>query len=209
MSLTRPPRRIGLFVFILLAVLALVGIGVFFYSNTSQKTPSEEASKETTTAETTTKEEEAVAPSDPTLYLTVPKLGLYDNVVRNDVSDYSLSVGAGKITDTGFPWEKGDVNTYIACHRIGFPDTESYHQCLNLHQLQKGDEVTVKDANGRAYNYQVSESLQVGPTDLWAADPVEGRKMVSLQTCIENYNDFDTLGPDWNVRYIVRADQVS
>jgi sortase A len=33
--------------------------------------------------------------------------------------------------------------------------------------------------------------------------------MVSLQTCIEDFGDFATLGPDWNVRLIVQADRVT
>ena len=53
MSLIRRPRRIGLFVFILLAVLVLDGTGAFLYSNTSQKTSDEQASKEATIEETT------------------------------------------------------------------------------------------------------------------------------------------------------------
>jgi hypothetical protein len=33
--------------------------------------------------------------------------------------------------------------------------------------------------------------------------------MLSLQTCIENYGDYWTMGPNWYVRYVVRADRVS
>ena len=36
-----------------------------------------------------------------------------------------------------------------------------------------------------------------------------GRDMVSLQTCIENFGDYWTMGPNWYVRYIVQADRVS
>jgi hypothetical protein len=32
--------------------------------------------------------------------------------------------------------------------------------------------------------------------------------MVSLQTCIENYGDYWTEGPNWFARYIVRANRV-
>jgi hypothetical protein len=53
MSLLRRHRRIGLFVFILLAVLTLGGIGAFLYSNTSQNDGNEQASKGTTTEKTT------------------------------------------------------------------------------------------------------------------------------------------------------------
>jgi hypothetical protein len=46
-------------------------------------------------------------------------------------------------------------------------------------------------------------------TDLSVTNPVPGRDMVSLQTCIENYGDYWTEGPNWFVRYVVRADKVS
>src|SRR5918911_53088 len=49
----RRHRRIGLFVFILLAVLALGAIAAFLYPNTSLLRSNEQASKETTTKETT------------------------------------------------------------------------------------------------------------------------------------------------------------
>ncbi len=32
--------------------------------------------------------------------------------------------------------------------------------------------------------------------------------MISLQTCIEDYGDYWTMGPNWYVRYVVRADRV-
>lgn len=55
MPLIRSYRWIGLFVFILLAVLAAGGATVFLYSNTSHKTANEQASKEATTETTTTR----------------------------------------------------------------------------------------------------------------------------------------------------------
>jgi hypothetical protein len=39
--------------------------------------------------------------------------------------------------------------------------------------------------------------------------PIPGRDVVSLQTCIENFGDYWTEGPNWLARYIVRADLVS
>ena len=191
-------RRVGPYVFLALALLIGVGLAIAWLSGSFKK--SEEPARPG-------KEENV--PSDPTLFLTVPRLGIYDHTVRNDMSEQTLELGAGKFPHAGFPWEKGDTNTYIGCHRIGYPNTESYHQCLDLPKMQKGDEITLKDTNGTVYNYRVSEFLQVGPTEMWVTEPVKGRKMVSLQTCIEDYDDYDTLGPNWSVRYIVRADLVS
>ncbi len=66
----------------------------------------------------------------------------------------------------------------------------------------------LEDANGTAYRYRISEFLQVGPDDTWVTEPAEGRDVVSLQTCTEAFNDFMTLGPNWEVRFIARADRV-
>ncbi len=147
------------------------------------------------------------APSDPTMYLTVPKLGVYGHMVRNDESQYSLDLGAIHLPRTGFPWQPGS-NTYIACHRLGWPGTESYNQCLNLPLMQVGDEIVLEDADGRAYEYRVSESFEVDPYDTWVLKPVPGRDVVSLQTCIEALGDHWTMGPNWFARYVVRADRV-
>ncbi len=150
----------------------------------------------------------AAAPEDPTLYLTVPRLGMYGHTVRNENSEFALGLGAIKLPDTPFPWEKGDKNTYIACHRLGFPGTESFNQCLNLPSVQKGDEIFLTDTGGRVYEYRVSELLNITPDDNWVMDPAEGRDMVSLQTCLEAPGDSVTLGPNWEGRLIVRADRV-
>ena len=210
-------RRSGLLVLVLLATLVVVGLGAYFFASvfegtgdgSSQRldTPAvEEAPKETAVKEQAD-EEKVAAPDDPTLYLTVPRLGIYGHTVRNDRSEAAMDLGAIKLPSTGFPWQKG-ANTYIACHRLGWPGNESFHQCLNLPSMQKGDEVILEDANGTLYRYRVSEFLQVTSDDTWVTGPVEGRQMISLQTCIESFNDFATLGPNWSVRFIVRADRV-
>ena len=227
----RKRRRTGLFVFIGLAILTLgafIFFGVDLTSNRSveqvaeptvTETPStasnasdkERASDEEQVSDeeqaidqASDREEEAapVPPNDPTMYLTIPKLGISGAVVIG--SEAGLEIGAQLVG--GYPWLPGS-NTYIAGHRLGFPGTGSDHIFYNLPSLAPGDEVVLHDSLGQAYRYRVSEILQVDPMDLWVTSPT-GRDMVSLQTCIENYGDFATLGPNWNVRYIVRADRV-
>ncbi len=210
----RPRAR--LFGYAIILALVILG-GCFAYLSTGapdeagDEPPEQQvAGEQETPEETATEEEEAgsVAPDDPTLYLTVPKLGVYGHVVRNDRSEEAMSVGAIKLPDTGFPWQEGDTNTYVACHRLGFPGTESFNQCLDLPSMQQGDEVILEDALGRAYRYRVSEFLAVEPGDTWVTEPVEGRDVVSLQTCIETLNDVFTLGPDWEARFVVQAERV-
>ena len=221
-------RRRTFFVFLLAALLALGGLKAASLFSATAEEPLEQvvtptvdqapepidegkvaeakAAKEKAARE---EEEAANAPDDPTLFLTVPRLGIYHHTVRNDGSEAALDLGAVKLPATDFPWQKGDNNTYIACHRLGWPGNESFHQCLNLPSMQVGDDVILEDTNGRAYKYRVSEFLQVTPDESWVTNAVEGREMVTLQTCIETFNDFSTLGPNWSVRFLVRADRVS
>ena len=145
-------------------------------------------------------------PTDTTMYLTVPKLGLYDIPVLEGTDEGVLSLGVGHMPGTGYPWSEGS-NTYIAGHRLGYPGTVSDHVFYNLPSLAVGDEVILEDSLGQTYTYQVSEILEVSPSDLSVTSPT-GADMVSLQTCIENYGDYWTEGPNWFVRYIVRADRV-
>ena len=165
--------------------------------------PAEEEPQEAATEEEPVEEEPAeeeprgpVVPEDPTLYLTVPKLGLYGHTVRNDDSEVALDLGAVKLPDTDFPWEQKDTNTYIACHRLGWPGNESYNQCLNLPLMQQGDQIFLEDT-------------LVTALDTWVKRPPEGKHIVSLQTCIETLGNVWTMGPNWTARYVVQAEKVS
>ena len=159
--------------------------------------------------------EAAAAPDDPTLYLTVPRLGVYGHTVRNDDSEQALDLGAIKEPHTGFPWQEGDTNTYIAGHRVGWPGTESYYQFYDLPAMQAGDEVILEDANGAVYTYRVTEVFAVTPWETWVTEPVPGRDVVTLQTCTETVDDWWTIGPglmqSWpeSGRLVVRADRVA
>lgn len=62
------------------------------------------------------------------------------------------------------------------------------------------------DVNGQSYTYVVSEIFEVSPYDLSVTAPV-GRDVVTLQTCIENFGDYWTEGPNWLARYVVRAEK--
>ncbi len=151
-------------------------------------------------------EPEAAIPSDTTMYLTIPKLGLQDIPVLEGSSEAVLSQGVGHLPGTGYPWVEGS-NTYIAGHRLGYPGTVSDHVFWDLPSLVAGDEVILEDSLGQTYTYRVSEILEVDPNDLSVTGST-GRDIVSLQTCIENYGDYWTAGPNWFARYVVRAERV-
>jgi sortase A len=154
--------------------------------------------------------EPASPPDPPTndLWMSIPALGLYDNYVANSNDPAALDVGAAKTVESGFPWQD-NANTYISAHRLGYPGTASDHQFYNLPLLQLGDVIYLGDANGTTYTYEVTGFVEVSPADTWVTGPQAGRDMISLQTCIENYGDYWTMGPNWYVRYIVQADRIS
>jgi sortase A len=160
-------------------------------------------------------EEKRSAPAggDRTLFLTIPRLGVYGHTVRNDDSQAALDQGAIKLPSTGFPWEE-NANTYISGHRVGYRGTESYYQFLDLPSMQKGDEVIVEDADGGRYVYAVTKVFAVEPQDSWVTDPVPGKDLLTLQTCTESVEDWQTIGPKLLVsspdtgRLIVRAERV-
>jgi len=181
----------------------------------ARQAAAEQAAAEQAAAEQAAAEQETAQagptpaiPADTTMYLTVPKLGLYDIPVVEGTSEASLGQGAGHYVGSGYPWVE-DSNTYIAGHRLGYPGTLSDHVFYYLPNLAEGDEIVLTDSLGQTYTYQVSEILEVPITDLSVTAAIPGRDVVSLQTCIENFGDYWTEGPNWYVRYVVRADRVS
>ena len=140
------------------------------------------------------------APEDETLSLTVPKMArIQDDPIPTTAGDDEAALkeyAAIHLEGTGFPWEE-EANVYIAGHRLGYPNTDSFLAFWDLDALEAGDEVTVKDANGREYVYEVYEEFDVAPTDLYVLDPVPGKNVLTLQTC--------TL-PDYSRRLIVQAE---
>lgn len=159
------------------------------------------------------KTDDYAVPEDKTLYMTIPKLGIYGHTVRNDDSQAALDAGAVKLPSTGFPWQE-NANTYISGHRVGYADTESYYQFLELPSMQNGDEVILEDAKGQRYVYRVTKVFAVTPQETWVTQPVAGKDMITLQTCTESVDDWQTIGPELMYsspdtgRLIVRAERV-
>jgi sortase A len=141
-------------------------------------------------------------PEDKTLWLTVPKMArIFNSAIPttegNDeakLKDYA----AIHLQGTGFPWE-GGANVYIAGHRLGYPNSDSFLAFYDLDNLEKGDQITVTDADGQVYIYRVAREFVASPTDLSVTEPVEGKDVLTLQTC--------TL-PDYSQRLVVQAEKV-
>jgi sortase A len=142
------------------------------------------------------------AAADDTLTVTVPKMqrvkeALFPNTHGED--EESLKNFAGiHLEGTGYPWQE-EANVYLAGHRLGFPNTASFLAFWDIDNLQEGDQIFVWDANGREYVYEVFRSLEVDPTDLYVTEPLEGRNILTLQSC--------TL-PDYARRLVVQAELI-
>jgi sortase A len=138
-------------------------------------------------------------PKESTMTLTVPGMRRVQEVpVYNGPAGdkAALHDGALHLKGTGFPWQRG-ANVYIAGHRLGFPGTTSYLVFWDLNKLEEGDEIILTDANETRYTYEVFRKFIVSPNAYHVTRPVEGRNIVTLQTC--------TL-PDYSQRLIVRAE---
>ena len=145
---------------------------------------------------------DAGGPEDKTLKLTVPEMARVENATIPDTAgddEEALKDNAGiHLKGTGFPWQEG-ANTYIAGHRLGYPNEPSFLAFWDLDALENGDEVLVEDADGKKYTYKVFKEFVVSPTDLYVIEPVPGKDVLTLQTC--------TL-PDYSQRLIVQAELV-
>ncbi|PLS81808.1 MAG: hypothetical protein CYG60_25550, partial [Actinobacteria bacterium] len=141
-------------------------------------------------------------PEDKTLSLTVPKmdrLGGVPVVTAKGDDAAALDAGVIHVAGTGYPWQP-EANVYMAGHRLGYINTGSFLVFYDLDKLREGDEVSLADAEGREYRYRVYDVFTVAPEEAEVMLPVEGKNILTLQTC--------TL-PDYTRRLIVRAEKVA
>jgi sortase A len=166
-----------------------------------QETPDEQVAPQQGAQEDSGDEQDSVEPpSDDTMKLTVPKM--------EQIKDDEIPTGLGTdetlfhdyagvhIKHTGYPWEQ-EGNVYIAGHRLGYEGTNSHLAFWDLNKLEQGDEFYITDSEGRQYTYKVFRKFVTTPDNLSVLAPVEGKNIVTLQTC--------TL-PDYTNRLLVRAE---
>jgi sortase A len=133
--------------------------------------------------------------------LTINALDLHNVPVFNSSAKWALDNGVSHEPGTSMPWSLSEQkNVYLQGHRIGWPGKESHLVFYHLNKLAKGDEILLKDRDGKRYTYRVSEAFVVEPNDSWVMGRVKGRDMVTLQTC--------TPIPRYDKRLIVRANRV-
>src|SRR5215212_2099351 len=135
------------------------------------------------------------------LALSVPRLGLKDVPVPSGSSQAELNnQGIMRLERSGVPWSKGS-NTSIIGHRIGFPQTKIPYVFYKLGELKPKDKILVEDSVGKKYVFEVYDRIRVPPSTYWLTHPVDGKTVISLQTC--------TPIPTYVDRLIVRGELVS
>ena len=134
----------------------------------------------------------SVAPRDQDMTLTVPNMKrvkdipVYGGSVKDETA---LHNGTLHVKDTGFPWQE-EANVYIAGHRLGYPRTDSFFVFWDLNRLKGGERVLLTDSEDTRYVYRVFNRQVVGPNEVSIKKPIEGKNIVSLQTCtLPNYAD--------------------
>ena len=123
--------------------------------------------------------------------LEIPRLGVSHVVAEGD-SDAVLAAAIGHLSDTPMPWERG--NSVLAGHRDGV--------FRPLKDVRVGDVlrlVTVSDD----FEYRVTETTIVRPTDTWVLEPSAARTL-TLITCYP----FTYVGPA-PYRFVVKAEPQS
>src|SRR5215212_1210944 len=140
-------------------------------------------------------------PPGAIMSLTVSSIGLHNVPVLNSMTTRALDMGVVHLPDTSLPWSQTpERNVYLAGHRLGWPGTGSHLIFYRLNELGGGERITLRDRQGRRYDYRVIESFTVGPEDDWVTGRVKGRDLLTLQTC--------TPIPTFHKRLIVRAERI-
>jgi sortase A len=135
------------------------------------------------------------------LKITVPRLGLKDVAVPTGSRQAELDrEGILRVRGSGLPWIAGS-NTFITGHALGFPRTRVPYAFYKLNKMKPGDEIVVEDKEGREYKFRVYDLMTVEPNDYWTTYPVEGKTVISLQSC--------TPIPTFENRLIVRGELLS
>jgi sortase A len=142
------------------------------------------------------------APHKPRpMLVSVPELGIKHVHAVNAPADNRRPLRHGflHVEGTGYPWQQHS-NVYLAGHDLGFPGTDSWRLLWHLDTLMQRDRVILETAEGTRYVYSVYESEVIEPTDTRVMLPQDGKRIVTLQTCVPHF--------EWSQRLVVRAELV-
>jgi LPXTG-site transpeptidase (sortase) family protein len=129
-----------------------------------------------------------IIPSDMNFSIIVPKIGINAAVIpavdpTNPASyDEALQTGVAHASTSFFPNENGAV--YLFSHSTNY---EWFVKDLNavfylMKNLEAGD-LVILIYKGTRYTYAITEQRIVAPDDISYLAPIEGKKMLILQTC--------------------------
>lgn len=107
-------------------------------------------------------------------HLVIPKIGV-DKFVVEGVSESDLRRGPGHYPNTPVPGEVG--NSAIAGHRTTYGAP-----FFDLNELAPGDDIFLTDTSGQRFDYKVTSSKVVGPSDTSVLDPTPFAQL-TLTTC--------------------------
>lgn len=177
-------------------VAALAGLvvllAVLWAGNTLVSTVSAgNAQEQQTAAETALRQawESAPQEAEPAVdkawaTISIPRIDLADEVVREGVESQQINVGVGHYIGTEFPWqETGNVG--LAGHRSGWGEPFN-----RLDELKVGDQIVIETAKAR-YTYSVTGTTVVDPKETWVLhDPsaevtgaTDQGQILTLTTC--------------------------
>ncbi|MDE7298204.1 MAG: class D sortase, partial [Lachnospiraceae bacterium] len=92
-----------------------------------------------------------------------------------------IGVAIGHMSETAGLGEIG--NCALAGHRGGY----SGPYFKDIDKLKKGDSVVITKAGGQSFEYKVTESFIVEPTEIWVVeDTGEDKAVLTLVTCEDN-----------------------
>jgi sortase A len=145
--------------------------------------------------------EPAYHPDNNHLWLTVPQMKRVDHlrVWTGDTHDEeALRRSALHVNFTGFPWQH-NRNVYIAGHRLGFKNTDSWKVFEDIDELEIDDRIILEDSEGKRYYYRIYKQQHIPPHQSEVMLPKRGKDTVTLQSC--------TL-PDYTRRILVVGERV-
>ena len=126
-----------------------------------------------------------IIPSDANFSIIVPKIGINAAVVSAvDPANYdeALQKGVAHASTSFFPNENGAV--YLFSHSTNY---EWFVKDLNavfyLMKNLEADDLVILIYKGTRYTYKLTEKRIVSPKDVSYIAPMEGKKMLILQTC--------------------------
>lgn len=108
--------------------------------------------------------------------LIIPSLSIDLDIKESSISAGNWEInpeGASHLNISSNPGEKGNIIIY------GHNKTNLLGKILNI---AKGDQILLKDGQGKSHTYKVDKTLIVNPDDVWILNKSDG-EILTLYTC--------------------------